>query len=139
MTRSTVCDQILSCAGVLEPLHQLMFGRVWASVSLHTDDTPVPLLAPRRTAHARVYVGDPASPYAVSDLPVGWSRDAPTGFLKNYKGFVHADGYGCCLPDGTRAEGSSTQPEPPREIHPPHRRARSRPAPPPPRRPGDGG
>jgi hypothetical protein len=54
VTRSTLCDQILACAGVLEPLYRLMCDRVRRSASLHTDDTPVPLLAPRRTAHAWV-------------------------------------------------------------------------------------
>jgi transposase len=39
------------------------------------------------------YVGDTANPYTVFDLSVGRSRDAPVAFLKNYKGFVHADGY----------------------------------------------
>jgi hypothetical protein len=40
-----------------------------------------------------VYVGDGANPYAVFDLSVGHSRDAPAAFLKDYKGFVHADGF----------------------------------------------
>jgi transposase len=93
VTRSTLCDQIMACAGVLEPLYRLMCDRVRDSASLHTDDTPVPLLAPRRTAHAWVYVGDLANPYIVFDLSVGRSRDAPTAFLKGYTGFVHADGY----------------------------------------------
>ncbi|HJZ57800.1 MAG TPA: IS66 family transposase [Gemmataceae bacterium] len=93
VTRSTLCDQILTCAGVLEPLYRLMCDRVRASAALHTDDTPVPLLAPRRTAHAWVYVGDAANPYTVFDLSVGRTRDAPTAFLKGYTGFVHADGY----------------------------------------------
>jgi hypothetical protein len=39
------------------------------------------------------YVGDADHPYTVFDLSVGRSRDAPTAFLKEYKGFVHADGY----------------------------------------------
>jgi transposase len=78
---------------VLAPLYQLMCDRVRASASLHADDTPVPLLAPRRTAHAWVYVGDAANPYTVFDLSVGHSRDAPAAFLQGYKGFVHADGY----------------------------------------------
>jgi len=52
VTRSTLCDQVIACAGVLEPLYRLMCDRVWFSAALHTDDTPVPLLAPRRTAHA---------------------------------------------------------------------------------------
>jgi transposase len=93
VTRSTLCDQILACAAVLEPLYRLMCDRVRASASLHADDTPVVLLAPRRTAHAWVYVGDAANPYIVFDLSVGRSRDAPAAFLKDYKGYVHADGY----------------------------------------------
>jgi transposase len=93
VTRSTLCDQILACAAVLEPLYRLMCDRVRASASLHADDTPVTLLVPLRTAHAWVYVGDSANPYTVFDLSVGRSRDAPAAFLKGYKGFVHADGY----------------------------------------------
>jgi transposase len=93
VTRSTLCDQVIACAGVLGPLYQRMCDRVRASASLHTDDTPVPVLAPRRTAHAWVYVGDAANPYTVFDLSVGRSRDAPTTFLKGYTGFVRADAY----------------------------------------------
>src|SRR5262245_55498197 len=93
VTRSTLCDQLIACAGVLEPLYRLMCDRVRLSAALHTDDTPVPLLAPRRTAHAWVYVGEAANPYTVFDLSVGHSRDAPAAFLKNYRGYVHADGY----------------------------------------------
>ena len=78
---------------MLEPLYRLMCDRVRRSAALHTDDTPVALLAPRRTAHAWVYVGDAANPYTVFDLSVGRSRDAPAAFLKGYTGFVHADGY----------------------------------------------
>src|SRR5262245_54916280 len=48
---------------------------------------------PRRTAHAWVHGGDADQPYTVFDLSVGRSRDAPTAFLKEYMGFVHADGY----------------------------------------------
>jgi hypothetical protein len=93
VTRSTLCDQLIACAGVLEPLHRLMCDRVRHSAALHTDDTPVPLLAPRRTAHAWVYVAEAANPYTVFDLSVGHSRDAPAAFLQGYKGFIHADGY----------------------------------------------
>src|SRR5262249_53945254 len=93
VTRSTLCDQILACAGALVPLYRLMCERVLLSAALHADDTPVALLSPRRTAHAWVYVGDAANPYTVFDLSVGRSRDAPAAFLKGYQGFVHADGY----------------------------------------------
>jgi transposase len=93
VTRSTLCDQILACAGVLTPLYRLMCDRVRTSVALHADDTPIPLLAPRRTAYAWVYVGDAANPYTIFDLSIGRSRDAPAAFLQGYQGFVHADGY----------------------------------------------
>jgi transposase len=93
VTRSTLCDQIIASAGVLEPLHRLMCDRVRRSAALHTDDTSVVLLDPRRTAHAWVYIGDAANPYTVFDLSVGRSGDAPTAFLRGYKGYVHADGY----------------------------------------------
>jgi transposase len=93
VTRSTLCDQIMACAGVLEPLYRLMCDRVRRSAALHADDTSVVLLAPRRTAHAWVYIGDAANPYSVFDLSVGRSGDAPATFLQGFQGFVHADGY----------------------------------------------
>src|SRR5262245_39243877 len=93
VSRSTLCDQIIACAGVLEPLYRLMCARVLRSAALHTDDTSVVLLGPLRTAHAWVYVGDAANPYTVFDVSVGRSGDAPAEFLRGYKGFVHADGY----------------------------------------------
>jgi hypothetical protein len=71
VTRSTLCDQILACAGVLAPLYRLMCERVLLSAALHADDTPIALLAPRRTAHSWVYVGDADNPF---DLSVGRSR-----------------------------------------------------------------
>ena len=93
VTRSTLCDQIIACAGVLEPLYRLMCDRVRLSAVAAHRRHPGALLAPRRTAHAWVYVGDAANPYTVFDLSVGRSRDAPAAFLKGYTGFVHADGY----------------------------------------------
>lgn len=93
VTRSTLCDQILACARVLEPLYRLMCDRVRLSAALHSDDTPVPLLAPRRTAHAWVYVGDAANPYTVFDLSVGRAQEFPAAFLKDFLGFLQADGY----------------------------------------------
>ena len=93
VTRSTLCGQVVACAGVLEPLYRLMCDRVRASAAIHADDTPVPLLAPRRTAHAWVYVGDAAHPYTVFDLTAGRSHDFPAAFLAGFTGFLQADGY----------------------------------------------
>jgi transposase len=91
--RSTLCDLVLGCGNVLASLYELMSARVRQSFALHTDDTALTLLDPRRTAHAWVYVGDAANPYTVFDLSVGHEQEAPQAFLKGYQGFIHADGY----------------------------------------------
>lgn len=93
VTRSTLCDQMRACAGRLTPLYETMCRRVKASFALHTDDTPIALLNPRRTAHAWVYVGDAAHPYTVFDLTDGRHQAFPEQFLKGYQGFLQADGY----------------------------------------------
>lgn len=93
VSRSTLCDQTMSCARVLTPLYDLMCQRVKASFALHADDTPLTLLNPRRTAYAWVYVGDRAHPYTVFDLSVGRQQDFPEKFLSGYRGYLHADAY----------------------------------------------
>jgi transposase len=93
VSRSTLCDQMMACAGVLTPLYDLMCRRVKQSFALHTDDSPVRLLNPRRTAYAWAYVGDAMNPYIVFDLSTGRSQEFPEKFLAGYRGFVHADGY----------------------------------------------
>ena len=93
VSRSTLCDQMMACAEVLTPLYQLLCRRVRSSFALHTDDTPIVLLKPRRTAYAWVYVGDEANPYTVFDLSAGRQQEFPEKFLAGYQGFLHADGY----------------------------------------------
>jgi transposase len=93
VSRSTLCDLTLRCGHVLTPLYTLMCQRVRLSHVLHTDDTKITLLEPRRTAHAWVYLGDRTQPYTVFDLSVGHHDDAPQAFLKGYTGFLQADGY----------------------------------------------
>jgi transposase len=93
VSRSTLCDQTMACARLLTPLYELMCRRVRASFALHTDDTPIRLLKPRRTAYAWAYVGDLANPYTVFDLSPGHQQEFPEKFLAGYRGFIHADGY----------------------------------------------
>jgi transposase len=93
VSRSTLCDLTMRCGQVMTPLYRLMCRRVLLGHSLHTDDTALVLLDPRRTAHAWVYVGDAAHPYTVFDLSVGHSHEFPQAFLKGYIGFIHADGF----------------------------------------------
>jgi transposase len=93
VSRSTLCDQMMACANVLTPLYDYLCRRVKASFALHTDDTPIPLLNPRRTAYAWVYVGDRANPYTVFDVSAGRQQEFPAKFLAGFTGFIHADGY----------------------------------------------
>jgi hypothetical protein len=92
VSRSTLCDQMMACARLLTPLYGLMCRRVRASFALHTDDTPITLLKPRRTAYAWVYVGDLLNPYTVFDLSPGHLQEFPEKFLAGYQGHIHADG-----------------------------------------------
>ena len=93
VSRSTTCDWLRGCAAVLDPLYRLMLARAKLSYAVHLDDTPVALLAPRRTAYAWVAVGDAANPYTVFDLTPGRGAEHPERFLAGYAGFVHADAY----------------------------------------------
>ena len=91
--RSTLCDQLMTCARVLTPLYEVMCRRVRQSFTVHADDTPIPLLEPRRTAYAWVYVGDGANPYTVFDLTAGRQQAFPEKFLAGFRGYLHADAY----------------------------------------------
>ena len=93
VSRSTLCDQVMACAGVLQPLYRLMCERVRQSLVLHTDDTSITLLNPHRTAYAWVYIGDLSHPYTVFDLTPARKHEYPEAFLRGYKGFLQADGY----------------------------------------------
>jgi transposase len=93
VARSTLCDWVRGCAGVLDPVYRAMLGRVKESHAIHVDDTPVSLLSPRRTAYAWVALGDAANPFVVFDLTPGRGREHPERFLAGYTGFVHADAY----------------------------------------------
>lgn len=91
--RSTLCDHLQKCGLLLKPLYDLMHRRLLQSFAIHTDDTPLLLLRPRRTAYAWVYLGDAANPYTLFDLTAGRSQTFPQAFLAGYTGFIHADAY----------------------------------------------
>ncbi|HTU93985.1 MAG TPA: transposase [Gemmataceae bacterium] len=79
--RSTLCDWLAASAALLRPLYYLMVRVVLQSRALHTDDTTVKMLDPRRhrlsTARLWVYLGDVAYPYNVFDFTVNHRRDGP--------------------------------------------------------------
>jgi transposase len=91
--RSTLCDHLQKCGGLLTPRYDQVHRRLLQSFAIHADDTPLVLLRPRRTAYAWVYLGDARNPYTLFDLTAGRSQTFPQAFLAGYRGFVHADAY----------------------------------------------
>jgi transposase len=95
--RSTTCDWMAACAELLRPLYDLMVSVVLQSHWLHTDDTSIKNLghAPGTTAKAHLwtYLGDRDHPYNVFDFTLNRQRDGPAQFLKDYRGYLHADAF----------------------------------------------
>jgi len=101
----------MQTAAILEPVYQMMVERVRSSNSIHTDDTPIPVLdagLPKtRTARFWVYCGDWQNPFTVYDYTTSRKRDGPVAFLKNFTGYLHADAFAGY--DGIYAAGSVKQ------------------------------
>ncbi len=103
LSRSTLAGWVGQSICLLEPLAEAIGKHVQAGKALFADDTPVKLLAPgtSRTKTARVwaYVRDerawtgPAPPAAFYQFTIDRKGEHPQMHLKNYQGFVHADGY----------------------------------------------
>jgi transposase len=98
ISRSTMCGWMAASAKLLIPLYELMVRQVLSSKSLHTDDTPVPVLDKDRdcTRQGRLwtYRGDDLHPYTVYDYTPSRARDGPVEFLGDFHGHLHADAYG---------------------------------------------
>jgi transposase len=92
-TQSVWCGDV---ADMVKSLYDLMIQRVLQSHVIGTDDTVMPMLAPQKTKHARmwVYIGDEANPYHVFDFTLGRGRDGPAKFLAGYRQTLLADAYG---------------------------------------------
>jgi transposase len=96
--RSTTCGWMASCAALVKPLVDRMKTLTLQSKVIHTDDTPVPVLEPKRgktrTGRLWVYVGDHDHPYTVFDYTPTRGRDGPANFFGDYAGYIQADAYG---------------------------------------------
>jgi transposase len=91
LSRKTLCDWVLQCAGVLKPLVDAMREDVLQSKVIHTDDTPVKVQDPRKKrathkAYLWPYVGDAHHPYIVFDYTPTRNKDGPETFLETYRG-----------------------------------------------------
>ena len=101
--RQTLADWMGHAAFWLAPLAELIGAHVFAAPAIHSDDTPIRVLAPglgrTRTGRLWTYVVDerpwagpraPAAYYRFSDDRKG---ERPREHLAGYRGFLHADAY----------------------------------------------
>ena len=96
--RSTMCDRMAACAGLLEPIVGAMIRRIPASKVIGTDDTPVTVRDHAgkgpKTGRLWAYLGDRDNPFVVYDYTPDRSADGPERFLKGYRsGYLQSDAY----------------------------------------------
>ena len=103
LDRSTLADWVGKSATLLEPLADAIQRHVLSGQAVFADDTPVKLLSPgagkTKTARLWAYVRD-ERPWASEAPPAAFYRfsrdrkgEQPTEHLKDYTGWMHADGY----------------------------------------------
>jgi transposase len=103
LDRSTMADWVGQVSWLLQPVVDHIRDHVFAAAKIHTDDTPLPVLAPgtgrTKTGRLWVYVRDdrnwqgsdpPAAVYFYSPDRKG---ERPSSHLANFSGFLQADGY----------------------------------------------
>jgi transposase len=101
--RSTMADWVGRSAVLLDPLVEAVGRHVFEAEAIFTDDTPVPVLDPGRgctkTGRFWAYVHDGRA-HGSNAPPAAYYRYAPDrkgkrpqDHLKDYSGFLHADGY----------------------------------------------
>lgn len=103
VSRSTMADWAGKMAALLTPLAERIERHVLAGATIHADDTPIAVLDPGRgrTKTGRYWVhvrderprGSPSPPAAFYKYSPDRKGEHPRGHLKNYAGFLHADGY----------------------------------------------
>ena len=116
LDRSTLADWVGKSAALLEPLAAAIQRHVLSGQAIFADDTPVDMLSPRcpagesvllprggagktKTTRLWAYVRD-ERPWAGQSPPAAFYRfsrdrkgEQPTEHLKDYSGWMHADGY----------------------------------------------
>lgn len=101
--RQVLADWAGHAAWWLTGLAELIAGHVMAAPAIHTDDTPIQVLAPglgrTRTGRLWTYVVD-ERPWAGERVPAAYYRyspdrkgERPRDHLAAYEGFLHTDAY----------------------------------------------
>jgi len=111
LSRSTMCDWMAACAGLLEPIVKAMLKRVLSSRVIQTDDTPVPVQDRGgrgiKTGRLWVQIGDGENPFLVYDYTPDRGGDGPERIFRGYRGYLQADayaGYDALFADGSIRE-----------------------------------
>ena len=97
--RQTLARWVISSAGVLQPLHNLMRDVLLDGSLIHMDETVVQVLKERDkspTSNSYMWVqtgGPPDKPVVLYDYDPSRSASVPTGLLEGYKGYLMTDGY----------------------------------------------
>lgn len=99
LSRSTLCEIMVSAAMLLAPLAALLKRRLLASDLLGADDTPVRLLDATHPAGVRLarfwlFRGFEQAPYNVFHFHESRARDGPGEFLQGFRGVAKVDAYG---------------------------------------------
>ncbi len=96
LSKSTLCQWVEDCAGLLSPIVDQMHRDVLASHVIQSDDTPVKYqdTAARRKSEQGYlwsYVGDRGD--VVYRFSTGRGKGNPTTFLEGFEGVLQVDGY----------------------------------------------
>jgi transposase len=103
LDRSTMAEWVGGCSRLLEPLVEALRRHVMSATKLHTDDTPVPVLAPGRgktkTGRLWTYVRDDR-PWRDQTPAAVWyaytpdrKGEHPRAHLSEFRGTLQADAY----------------------------------------------
>ena len=97
-SRSTLCDWVAESAKLFEPLASLIREIVLKSFVIHTDDTTVNVRNSQQKqkylARFWLYWGDEAHRLAWFDFTENRKRSHPDKVLREFHGYLQADGYG---------------------------------------------
>ena len=97
--RQTLARWVIGCAGVLQPLHNLMRDILLDGSLIHMDETVVQVLkepdkSPTSNSYMWVQTGGPADkPVVLYDYDPSRSASVPAALLEGFKGYLMTDGY----------------------------------------------
>ena len=101
VSRQTMSNWVIHCSeNYLEAIYRLMIAEMLKETVLHADETTVQVLRePARSAQSKSYEwvyrtsGCAAQPIVIYDYKETRKQEHPREFLKDFKGFLHTDGY----------------------------------------------